>query len=64
MKNLKFLIVINLTILFFSFINSLEKESRVIETKEEFEALINSKEFEDYVAQIQEDDINLFIGNQ
>ena len=64
MKNLKFLIFINLTILFFSFINSLEKESRVIETKEEFEALINSKEFEDYVAQIQEDDINLFIGNQ
>ena len=67
MKNLRLLIFINLTILFFSFINSLKEESRVIETKEEFEALINSKEFEDYVAQIQEDDIklsSLFSGDQ
>jgi len=59
MKNLRLLIFVNLTILFFSFINSQEKESRVIETKEEYEALVNSKEFEDYVAQIQEDDIDL-----
>ena len=65
MKNLRLLIFINLTILFFSFTNSLEKESKVIETKEELEALMNSKEFEDYVAQIQEDDINLlFNGDQ
>ena len=42
MKNLRLLIFINLTILFFSFTNSLEKESRDIETKEEFEALNNS----------------------
>lgn len=65
MKNLRLLIFINLTILFFSFTNSLEKESKVIETKEELEALMNSKEFEDYVAQIQEDDIDLlFNGDQ
>ena len=59
MKNLRLLIFVNLTILFFSFFYSQEKESRVIETKEEYEALVNSKEFEDYVAQIQEDDIDL-----
>ena len=65
MKNLRILIFVNLTILFFSFINSQEKESRVIETKEEYEALVNSKEFEDYVAQIQEDDIDLlYNGDQ
>ncbi len=65
MKNLRLLIFVNLTILFFSFINSQEKESRVIETKEEYEALVNSKEFEDYVAQIQEDDIDLlYNGDQ
>ena len=65
--NNRFLLLIYLLIFLSSPIkSSKEEEVEVIKSREELEALINSKEFEDYALQLEEDEVilSLFEGDQ